>query len=149
MSYTQLLYHVIFRTKHGNPTISEAHEKELYAYIWGIVSHQKSVLYRIGGTANHLHLLVSIHPAIAVARFVQKVKEYSSKWLLSNPHFPDFEAWAVGYAAFSYSIKEKQTIFNYIARQKEHHRATSFEDECRALLMQNGIEGDGKDFLMG
>jgi DNA-binding XRE family transcriptional regulator len=29
MSYTKLLYHVVFRTKHGKNTISEQHEKEL------------------------------------------------------------------------------------------------------------------------
>jgi hypothetical protein len=33
MSYTKLLYHIVFRTKHGKNTIPEQHEKELYAYI--------------------------------------------------------------------------------------------------------------------
>ncbi|MDR2824397.1 MAG: transposase [Prevotellaceae bacterium] len=45
MSYTKLLYHVVFRTKHGKNTIPEQHEKELYAYIKGIVENKKSKLH--------------------------------------------------------------------------------------------------------
>lgn len=35
MSYTRLIYHVIFRTKQGVYAINEAHEALLYRYIWG------------------------------------------------------------------------------------------------------------------
>jgi valyl-tRNA synthetase len=42
MSYTKLLYHAVFRTKYGKNTINETHEKELYAYIMGIVKNKKN-----------------------------------------------------------------------------------------------------------
>ena len=32
MSYTRLLYHIIFRTKHGAPSINEQYEKELVVF---------------------------------------------------------------------------------------------------------------------
>jgi len=35
-------------------------------------------------------------------------------------------------------------IINYIKNQKEHHKKVSFEDELRALLIENGIEFDEK-----
>jgi len=35
-------------------------------------------------------------------------------------------------------------IIIYIENQKEHHRITSFEDELKALLIENGIEFDEK-----
>ncbi len=122
MSYTRLLYHIVFRTKNSMNTIPEEHEKELYAYILGIVNNKKSKLYRIGGVSNHIHMLVDIHPSFAVSDFMKELKEYSSKWLLKNPNFPDFSGWAVSFAAFSYNLKEKQTIINYIMNQKEHHK---------------------------
>ncbi len=52
MSYTRLLYHIVFRTKRSKNTIQEEHEKELYAYIMGITNNKKSKLYRIGGMPN-------------------------------------------------------------------------------------------------
>ncbi len=147
MSYTRLLYHIVFRTKSSKNTIVEQHEKELYAYILGIISNKKSKLYRIGGIPNHIHLLVDIHPTFAVSDFMKELKEYSSKWLSTNPNFPDFEGWAVSFAAFSYNFREKQTIIDYIINQKEHHKNISFEDEYRQFLIENGLEIDERYFL--
>jgi REP element-mobilizing transposase RayT len=147
MSYTRLLYHIVFRTKYGNDTIPESHEKELYAYIMGIIENKKSKLYRIGGTENHIHLLIDMHPTFALSDFMKELKEYSSKWLAKNPNFPDFEGWAVSFAGFTYNSNDKQTIINYIKNQKEHHKTVSFENEYRQILIENGIEIDEKYFL--
>jgi len=147
MNYTKLLYHVVFCTKYRKNTISATHEKELYAYIMGIINNKKSKLYRIGGTENHLHLLIDIHPTFALSDFMRELKEHSSKWLGQNPDFPDFESWAVSFAAFTYNVNEKQTIIDYIKNQKEHHKTVSFEDEYRQLLIDNGIEINEEYFL--
>lgn len=147
MSYTRLLYHIVFRTKNGLDTIPEEYEKELYAYIMGIVNNKKSKLYRIGGVSNHIHMLVDIHPTFAVSDFMKEVKEYSSKWLRSNTNFPNFSGWAVSFAAFTYGLKDKQTIINYIMNQKEHHKKVSFEDEYRQFLIENDIAIDERYFL--
>ncbi len=147
MSYTNLLYHIVFRTKRGKDTIPEQHEKELYAYIMGIIKNKKSKLYRIGGTENHIHLLVDIHPTFAVSSFMKELKEYSSKWMAQNHNFRNFEGWAISFAAFTYSLKDKQTIIDYIKNQKEHHKTISFEEEYRQLLTENGIEIDERYFL--
>ncbi len=147
MSYTRLLYHIVFRTKYGNSTIPEQHEKELYAYMMGIINNKKSKLYRIGGMENHIHLLVDIHPTIAVSDFMKELKEYSSKWLKTNPNFPGFNGWAVSFAAFTYNLNDKQMIIDYIKNQKEHHKTINFEDEYRKFLIDNGIEIDDRYFL--
>ncbi|GHT49325.1 transposase [Bacteroidia bacterium] len=147
MSYTRLLYHIVFRTKYGKNTIPEAHEKELYAYIMGTINNKKSKLYRIGGTENHIHLLVDMHSTYALSDFMKELKEYSSKWLKQNPNFPDFEGWAVSFAGFSYNLYDKQTIINYIQKQKEHHKTVTFEEEYRQFLIDNGITIDEKYFL--
>jgi REP element-mobilizing transposase RayT len=147
MSYTRLLYHTVFRTKYSKNTIPEAHEKELYAYIMGIIENKKSKLYRIGGTENHIHMLLDMHPTFALSDFMKELKEYSSKWLSKNPNFPDFEGWAVSFAGFTYNLSDKQTIVNYIKNQKEHHKTVSFETEYRQFLTDNGIEIDEKYFL--
>ena len=58
--------------------------------------------------------------------------------------FPDFEHWAEGSCALTYSIRDKDMIINYIKKQKEHHALVSFEDEYRILLEENGIQWDEK-----
>ena len=58
--------------------------------------------------------------------------------------FPEFEHWQDGYGAFTYSVREKDQIINYIKNQKEHHKSENFYDEFKRLLIENGIEFDEK-----
>lgn len=81
MSYTKSIYHIIFRTKFGAPTICEENEKQLYNYIWGIIKELKCDLYQINGMPDHLHLLVDLHPMISIGEFVQKIKISSHNWI--------------------------------------------------------------------
>lgn len=147
MSYTRFLYHIVFRTKCSLNTIPESHEKDLYAYILGFVNNKNGVLYRIGGMPNHIHMLVDLPPMLSVASFMQELKIATSKWLKTNSKFPDFQGWAEGYAAFTYSLKEKETIINYIKNQKEHHKVETFESEYRRFIEESGIQIDEKYFL--
>ncbi|MCK3655408.1 transposase [Pasteurellaceae bacterium Macca] len=143
MSYTRLLYHIIFRTKYGAPTICEENEKHLYRYIWGFVKAHDSVLYQINGMPDHIHLFVELHQTISVATFVQKLKRATHLFLDQNKRlFPDFESWAVGYCALTYCERDKNKIIHYIKNQKEHHRKKDFIDEMQFLLTDVGIEYD-------
>lgn len=61
--------------------------------------------------------------------------------------FPAFTAWQGGYGAFTYSVREKNTIIEYVKNQKEHHKDESFPDEFKRLLIENGIPFDEKYLL--
>ena len=62
MSYSILFYHIVFRTWRSQMTIPLDHERELYAYILGIVNNMGGTLVRIGGMPDHLHLLLALPP---------------------------------------------------------------------------------------
>jgi len=142
MSYTNLVYHIVFRTYRSENTIVEEHEKELYAYIMGIVSHLNGKLYRIGGMPDHIHMLVSVPPAIALSEFMRRIKRASSEWLKENPHFPQFSGWGQSYAAFTYSHADIPIVKNYIIDQKNHHRGVTLDSELRELMAREGVETD-------
>lgn len=137
MSYTTSYYHIVLRTYRSKPTIIEEHETELYAYIYGIAKNLNCQTYRIGGMPDHVHIFVSLPSTIPLATFVQRVKTSTSKWLKTNPHFPDFQGLGHEYAGFSYSFRDKDKIVNYIKRQKEHHRKKSYADEYRKFIKEN------------
>ena len=147
MSYTQSFYHIVFRTYRSEPTIPIEHDRELYAYIYGIARNLNCQSYRIGGMPDHVHIFVSLPPTLTVASFVQRVKTDSSKWQKSNPNFTYFQGWAREYAGFSKSVSEKDTIIRYIMRQKEHHKRITFAEEYRTFLVENGIVIDERYFL--
>ena len=147
MSYTQLLYHVVIRTHASERTISEEHEKELYAYIHGMCKNRNTILYRIGGMPDHIHMLVGLPSTLPVAKFVQEIKSVTSVWLKANPNFPNFNRWSKEYAAFTYAMRDKEMIINYIRGQKEHHKTVSFEEEYRQFITECGGVIDERYFL--
>ena len=139
MSYVQSIYHVVFRTYSSEKTISESAERDFYKYAYTVAVAQGAYVYRIGGMPDHVHLLVSIPPAISIADFVQHLKSTTSKWMNGNPLFPHFRGWAKEYAAISYSMRDVEVITNYIKNQKVHHQTQTFAEEYRAFLTECGI----------
>ena len=85
MSYVQLIYHVVIRTKASKPTLSLEHSDQLYRYIWGIIKNKNSVLYCMSGMEDHLHILFSLHPGIALSDFMHDLKAETSKMLKRTP----------------------------------------------------------------
>ena len=146
-SYRQLYYHVVFGTKLRKPTIPDIHCQLLYKYIWGLLENKKCKLYRINGGKEHIHLLVDIHPTIAVSTLVKDLKVSTSIWLKEQLEFQQFEGWAEGFAVFTISHADKDRVIEYIKGQKEHHHKITFLDEYKALMKEYGIEFDEKDLV--
>ncbi len=104
-------------------------------------------MYRINGVEDHIHIFSDLHPSIALADYVKDTKVASSLWMKESGKFPDFNGWQDGYGAFTYNIRERDMIINYVKKQKEHHRKESFYDEYKRLLIENGVEFDEKYLL--
>jgi putative transposase len=147
MSYRQILYQIVFGTRNREATISESHCEELYKYIWGIVRKHKCKLYRINGMEDPLHIFSDLHPTISLSDYVKNIKVSSNLWMKESNRFRNFVGWQEKYAAFTYSIKEKNSVIEYVKRQKEHHKTETFYDEFKRLLIENQIEFDEKYLL--
>ena len=146
MSYVKFLYHVVIRTKASRPTLSIEHSDELYRYIWGIIKNKKSVLYRINGTKDHIHILFSLHPTIAFSDFMRDLKIETSKMLKRTTGFEQFTAWGEKYAALTCNLNDKDVVVNYIKNQREHHNTLSFREEYEAFIKEIGEELDERDW---
>ena len=91
--------------------------------------------------------MTDLHPTVCLSDYVKDIKVASNTWMKDSSLFPEFEGWQDGYGAFTYSVREKDMIINYIKNQKEHHKSESFYDEYKRLLIENGIEFDEKYLL--
>jgi putative transposase len=146
-SYRQSFYQIVFGTKNREPAISEEYCEDLYQYIWGLIKNKNCKLYRINGVEDHIHIFSDLHPSSSLADYVKNIKVASSLWLKESGKFPKFTSWQDGYGAFTYSIREKDMIINYVKNQKEHHKTETFYDEYKRLLIENGVEFDEKYLL--
>jgi putative transposase len=139
-SHTCCLVHVVFSTAERRPMIREDIQEMLYRYIGGFARENGIPALAVGGTADHIHLLLSLPRTVSVAKAVQLVKSGSSKWL--HESFPKLKsfAWQEGYGALSIGVSQRVATVKYIEGQAEHHKRISFEEEFKKFLTAHGIE---------
>ena len=93
---------------------------------------------------DHIHILLSIKPDIALSNLVRDIKANSSKWLKEqHAKYSDF-SWQEGFGAFSYSKSQIDNVVNYILHQEEHHKNKTFKEEYVEFLRAFEIEFDNK-----
>ena len=138
MSYTNLLYHIVYATKERAPLITSDLKVRLHEYLGGIVNGLDCTPIEINGMAEHVHLLVKIRPTISVSDFLSKLKSSSSNWAKRQTR--GRFAWQTRYAAFTVSESQVDRVRQYIRDQEIHHRKMSFDEESEALLNSNGIQ---------
>ena len=83
-TYTQILYQIVFSTKNRELSLVKEGREKLFRYIWGILKNNKCHFYRINGVEDHIHILTSLHPSIALSDLVKDVKIASSKFIKSS-----------------------------------------------------------------
>jgi len=141
-TFTNLLTHVVFSTKHRLPQIDPELKAPLLSYMGGIVRELNGVALLVNGTADHVHLLVRLPPTVSIADALRIVKTNASRWV--HEKWPSRSAftWQTGYGAFSVSQSNATAVLRYIKNQEEHHRKVSFQQELIAYLRRHGIEYD-------
>lgn len=146
-TYTQILYQIVFSTKYREKTLTKNNRDELFKYISGLLKNKKCHLYIINGVEDHIHIITHIHPTISLSSLIKDIKVASSLHIKEKNLFLDFKSWQEGYGAFTYSIKEKDRLIEYVKNQEEHHKIKAFKDEFIELLNEHGIEFDEKYLL--
>jgi putative transposase len=144
-TYARNVIHIVFGTKDRRKAISKELRPRLWANLAGI-SHQLGILvHAVGGTEDHIHLLIQVPPSLAVAKAVLVIKSNSSRWANEKGH--KF-AWQQGYGAFSVSSSLIPDVIRYIQNQEAHHKKISFDTEFLVLLKKHRVEFDPK-FVFG
>lgn len=146
-SLSQIYVHLIFHKKYSSVAILEKDLSKLFAYIDGIIVNNKSLVVKIGGVSDHIHILCTHPRTVTTAKLVEEIKRCSSRWLKTlSPYYIDF-AWQGGYAIFSVSASQLDAVERYIMNQQEHHKKKSFEEEYIEFLNAYNIKYD-KDYVL-
>jgi REP element-mobilizing transposase RayT len=116
-THTSLHYHLIFGTKNREPLIVSAWRSRLHELVGGVVRGLDGVPQGIGGTADHVHLLVGLKPTHCLSDFMRDLKKSSSTWVAQEMGARSFR-WQEGYAAFSVSPSARESVRKYIAFRK-------------------------------
>jgi REP element-mobilizing transposase RayT len=120
MSFTRLRYHITTATKGRRRLIKPDVEPVLYGAMRDKAESLGAHLFELNGIEDHSHIIAAIPPRLAVSKFVQDVKAYSSKEV--NKAFPRLGfKWQTGYAAFTLNAFDMRRAREYVRNQKRHH----------------------------
>jgi len=139
-THNSLQYHIVFSTRDRYPHIARDWRDDLHSYLGGCVRALGAVSLRVGGVADHVHLLVGTKPTHAPADVVREIKKASTAWVREK--FDRKFSWQEGYGAFTVSRSLIDAVARYIDNQEEHHKKRSFQDEYIAFLQELEIEFD-------
>ena len=123
MPFWRTYYHIVWATKNRLPLITDDIEPKLFHHINVKTGEYGGIFHAVGGTENHIHLVVSIPPKISVSDFVGKIKGSSAffvnlEFYRGNKKF----VWQKSYGVFSLGEKQLVKAVSYVQNQKQHHR---------------------------
>ena len=141
-TYVSELVHCVFSTKQRRKLIRPETQPELWSFIGGIARKNGFKTLIVGGTDDHVHILLSLPATMPLAKALQLLKGSSSRGM-NETHTKGF-SWQEGYGAFTLGVSQRPHTIDYIKRQAEHHRKRSFEEEFLAFLKKHAIDYDPK-----
>jgi putative transposase len=120
MSIWRIYYHLVWATSDRTPLITDRLCPGLYQYIRAKAESLDCPVHGIGGLEDHIHLIVSIPPKLAIAQFVKRIKG-SSSYYINHTFLDQTFAWQREYGVFSLGGKQLPDAIAYVENQKQHH----------------------------
>ena len=142
-THLSLHYHIVFSTKERRPIISDDWRENLHSFLGGCIKTLGGFPEAIGGTNDHVHLLIGLRTTHRLADVVKDIKVASSKWIHQEMNHKLF-SWQTGYGAFTVGISNIEQVKNYILNQEKHHQKKNFQDEYVEMLKAANVEYDEK-----
>jgi putative transposase len=143
-TFSQIYIQTVFAVSSRQSLIKPGFQEDLYKYITGIVRNQGQKLISINGMPDHIHILIGLKPAIALADLVRDIKADSTAHINKQRWLHGRFSWQEGYGAFSYGHSQLDTIIRYIQNQKKHHESQSFKNEYLTFLRKFDIAFEDK-----
>lgn len=135
---------IVFAPQNRTNIIHEAFRDELEKYICGIIINKKCKPLSIYCNPDHIHILTSLHPTIAVSDLTRDIKASSSKFINDKKYIPGKFKWQDGFGSFTYSRSQIDRVAKYILNQSIHHKKATFKEEYLSILRELEIEYDEK-----
>ena len=117
--------HVTWATWDRLPLLVGEVEQRVYRAIGAKCAEIGVDLVALGGTDDHLHLLICLSSSISLGEIIGQVKGASAHLVTHKVAPNEFFKWQGGYGAFSVSARHVQQACDYINNQREHHRIST------------------------
>ncbi len=145
--YSEINLHITWHTKKRAAVIVDGIERQLFQFIQHKIAETSGVeLHAIGGTADHVHLAVSIPPTLNISEWIGQIKGASAHYVNHRIANRRVLEWQTGYGVVSFGAKGLRWVAEYIRNQKEHHASGSTHERLERVEREEARERAKPDF---
>jgi putative transposase len=136
MPYSRLFYHFVWTTKDRQPIITEDNRSAILESIAAKVIQLKGICHAVNAVSDHVHLVATVPPSMALGNFIGQVKGNSSHLasrLNGNSTIQAFE-WQSDYGALTVSESHLTSVVRYVLNQPKHHKEGDLNTKLERLV---------------
>jgi putative transposase len=120
--YAEINLHLTWHTKHNAPVLVDTVESRAHHYLRHRALQTPGVIvHEVGGTADHVHLAVSVPPTLVVADWIGQLKGASSHHINHEICNRKVLNWQDGYGVVSFGTRDLPWVVSYVRNQRQHH----------------------------
>ena len=83
-SLSRVIVHIIFSTKNREPWLESNVRPRVHAYLATVCRDLGAELVRVGGVADHVHIVTTLPRTVSQAQLIEEIKKASSRWILGG-----------------------------------------------------------------
>ena len=80
-SLSKVIVHIIFSTKDRESWLGLDVRPRMHAYLATICRDLGAEVVRVGGVADHVHIVATLPRTVSQAQLIEQIKKVSSKWM--------------------------------------------------------------------
>ncbi len=94
-------------------------------------------LLEVNGGADHIHLLLQLHPAQNLSQVMRMLRLDAEEWLNGTQLLKANFEWSDEIIAYSVSPASLKPVKDFIEKQEEYHQTRTFETEIEVFMKGN------------
>ncbi len=141
-TYHQVYIQTVFAVKFRTALVDEHWQKDLFGVVGNLINETGCTNIIVNGVANHIHCFIGLKPTVSISDLMKSMKAKSSKWVNENQLTSSRFEWQEGYGVFSYGQSQRDSVYQYIQNQAEHHRKQTFREEYLSFLNKFNVPYD-------
>ena len=127
-SKDHVLIQLVWTTHQRAALIEPQFESRLHQAMTGKALSLGCLVLAVGGTDDHVHMLLGLNPTVALADVVRQIKGYSSHLANASCAPTQHFRWQEGYGAFSVDCRSFEAARRYVLEQRERHALGIMDD---------------------
>ena len=126
-NYTELYYHLVWATRGRQEYLIGDTEQTVFDFVRNKCADLKATAYAVNGMPDHIHVVCTIPPSLAIATFIERIKGSSSHFVneqaAQNKLLSQCLYWQTGYGAITFSHRDMDSVVAYVENQKIRHKS--------------------------